>query len=184
LSLLHARHLTHPNLLYTERHTMSRQALIGEPDAEKGHAALNFTLPTELEASEPPEARGLTRDGVRLMVSYRADNRIIHTRFYNVGDFLRPGDVLAVNTSGTLNAALDVTRADGTPLELHLSTHLDADRWTVELRQHTPGGTLPWRSGRSGETLNPPGAAQATFLAPQPPSPCTGTSHSRASPPP
>ena len=41
----------------------------------------NFTLPTELEASEPPEARGLARDEVRLMVSYRASNRVIHTQF-------------------------------------------------------------------------------------------------------
>ena len=30
-----------------------------------------FTLPAELEAHDPPEARGLARDGVRLLVSRR-----------------------------------------------------------------------------------------------------------------
>ncbi len=34
-------------------------------------ASLDFDLPPELEAAEPPEARGLARDEVRLMVSYR-----------------------------------------------------------------------------------------------------------------
>jgi S-adenosylmethionine:tRNA ribosyltransferase-isomerase len=42
---------------------------------------LDFQLPPELEASEPPEARGLARDEVRLMVSYRSDDRVVHTQF-------------------------------------------------------------------------------------------------------
>src|SRR5712692_11840395 len=85
---------------------------------------LDFDLPPELEAAEPPEARGLARDEVRLMVSYRADNRVVHTRFRNLGTFLDAGDLLVINTSGTMNAALSATRADGTMVELHLSTHL------------------------------------------------------------
>src|SRR5438552_19124186 len=93
-------------------------------------AALEFDLPAELEASEPPEARGLTRDAVRLMVSYRGDDRIVHTQFNRLTDFLDAGDLLVINTSRTLNAALPVTRAAGTPLELHLSTHLPSDLWS------------------------------------------------------
>ncbi len=85
---------------------------------------LDFDLPPELEASEPPEARGLARDEVRLMVSYRADNQVVHTQFRNIGDFLEPGDLLVINTSGTMNAAIYAQRADGTALELHLSTPL------------------------------------------------------------
>src|SRR6184192_4559348 len=99
------------------------------------NTVLDFDLPPELGASEPPEARGLARDEVRLMVSYRSDDRVAHTRFRNIGDFLRAGDLLVINTSGTMNAALHATRADGTQLELHLSTHLPADLWIVELRQ-------------------------------------------------
>src|SRR6266702_2945548 len=85
---------------------------------------LDFDLPPELEASEPPEARGLARDEVRLMVPYRADNRVVHTQFRNIGDFLEPGDLLEINTSGTMNAAIHAHRADATALELHLSTPL------------------------------------------------------------
>src|SRR5207253_8523290 len=92
-----------------------------------GFGGLDFKLPPELEASEPPEARGLARDEVRLMVSYRSDDRVVHTRFRELPSFLKAGDVLVINTSGTMNAALAATRADGTAMELHLSTHLPAD---------------------------------------------------------
>src|SRR5947199_10134189 len=87
-----------------------------------GANVLDFVLPPELEAGEPPEARNLARDEVRLMVSYCADDRVVHTRFRALPEFLAPGDVLVINTSGTLNAALEATRADGTLLKLHLST--------------------------------------------------------------
>jgi S-adenosylmethionine:tRNA ribosyltransferase-isomerase len=60
---------------------------------------LDFQLSSDLEASEPPEARGLSRDAVRLMVSYRKDNQIIHTTFRNLADFLEPGDVVGVSRS-------------------------------------------------------------------------------------
>ena len=53
-----------------------------------------FELPPKLEASEPPEARGLARDGVRLMVSRIDDDSVTHAQFRDIGDFLRAGDVL------------------------------------------------------------------------------------------
>lgn len=129
-------------------------------------SAYNFTLPAELEAAEPPEARGLARDEVRLMVSYQTDDRIVHAQFRDLADFLVPGDLLVINTSGTLNAALNVTREDGTPLELHLSTHLPADLWIVELRQPTVTGTRPFCESKAGETLHLPGGALITLLNP------------------
>src|ERR671933_15105 len=100
-----------------------------------GVTSLDYVLTPELEAGEPPEARGLTRDEVRLMVSYRAGDRIVHARFRDLPDFLTPGDVLVINTSGTMNAALRAVRADGTLLELHLSTRLPAGLWIVEVRR-------------------------------------------------
>jgi S-adenosylmethionine:tRNA ribosyltransferase-isomerase len=132
----------------------------------RGATGLDFTLPPELEAGEPPEARGLARDDVRLMVSYRSDDRIVHARFRDLPDFLRAGDVLAINTSGTMNAALAATRDDGTPLELHLSTHLPADLWSVEVRRPGERGTLPFREGRPGETLALPAGAAVTLHVP------------------
>src|SRR5262245_22542307 len=92
---------------------------------------LDFSLPAELEAGQPPEARGLDRDEARLMVSRGPDERIVHTRFAQLPSFLDSGDVLVVNTSGTRNAALEAVREDGSRLELHLSTRLPSGIWLV-----------------------------------------------------
>jgi S-adenosylmethionine:tRNA ribosyltransferase-isomerase len=130
--------------------------------------ALEFELPPDLEAGEPPEARGLMRDEVRLMVSHASDDRVIHSRFRDLEDFLEAGDVLVINTSGTMNAALEVHREDGAQLELHLSTHLPADLWILELRRPTREATEPFRHSEAGETLRLPEGATATLHAPYP----------------
>jgi len=59
----------------------------------------DFVLPPALEAREPPEARGLARDDVRLLVSSRADDRIVHARFGNLPDYLRAGDLLVIRAA-------------------------------------------------------------------------------------
>ena len=100
------------------------------------------------------------------MVSYRADNRVEHALFRDLPAFLEPGDVLVINTSGTLNAALPATRSDGTQLELHLSTHLPADLWVVELRLPAADGTQPFFGAAAGETLALPAGGAATLHAP------------------
>jgi S-adenosylmethionine:tRNA ribosyltransferase-isomerase len=147
-----------------EIQTFKRSSLrtLGHPDLQ----TLDFDLPPELEAGEPPEARGLARDEVRLMVSHRGGDRVAHARFRDLPSFLEPGDLLLINTSGTLKAALDVTRADGTGLELHLSTRLPAAMWIVELRQPSEAATIPFRDAVVGETLELPGDASATLHAP------------------
>ena len=130
----------------------------------KQHAPLlDFELPPDLEASAPPEVRGSGRDDVRLMVSYRATDRIVHARFPDLPTFLDAGDVVVLNTSGTINAALPATRSDGTVLELHLSTHLPANLWIVELRQPGPTGTQLFGDACAGETLHLPGNARVTL---------------------
>jgi len=96
---------------------------------------LKFHLPPELEAHEPPEARGLTRDGVRLLVSTLHADRLAHARFTDLPNFLRPGDLVVVNVSATLPAALVARRADGSEIALHLSTQLPAGLVVVEFRK-------------------------------------------------
>jgi S-adenosylmethionine:tRNA ribosyltransferase-isomerase len=137
------------------------------PDIQKP-LALDFILPAELEAGEPPEARGLTRDEVGLMVSYRATDQIIHTQFSRIEDVLEPGDLLVINTSGTLNAAVPALRADGTELEVHLSTHLPADLWSVEVRlpDKDGAGTQPYYDIQAGETLKLPNDAEVHMHTP------------------
>jgi S-adenosylmethionine:tRNA ribosyltransferase-isomerase len=128
---------------------------------------IEFSLPPELEASAPPEARGLRRDQVRLMVSNYSTDRVEHTRFYNVHKFLNEGDVLVINTSRTRNSALLVTRTDGTLLELHLSIHFEDDLWTVEVRSMDEAGkTKHFEDIHRGEVLRLPGAARAILQQP------------------
>ena len=130
-------------------------------------SSLDFDLPPELEADAPPEARGFERDDVRLMVSYRGDGGVVHSRFRELSDFLEAGDVLVINTSGTMNAAVIAERElDGTALELHLSTRLLANLWNVELRLPTGTSTEPFLKATVGETLRLAGGATATLHAP------------------
>ena len=116
-------------------------------------AALAFQLPRALEATEPPEARGSARDGVRLMVADATNDHITHAAFTELPEFVAPGDLVVVNVSQTLPAAVAATRADGSTVRVHFSTRapqLD-DRWrVVELR--SADGARPAR-GRAGETI-------------------------------
>ncbi|SFW91937.1 S-adenosylmethionine:tRNA ribosyltransferase-isomerase [Amycolatopsis australiensis] len=121
--------------------------------------SVRFELPDELSASAPPEARGLARDEVRLLVA--APSGVHHTVFASLGDHLRAGDLLVVNTSGTLPAAVDAVRA-GRPVAVHFATALDDGTWVVELRG--PGG--PLLDGRPGERVELPAGASLTLLAP------------------
>jgi len=123
-----------------------------------------FELPQELEAHEPPEARGLARDDVRLLVS-RADMPPAHARFRDLPSILQPGDLLVINTSATLPSSVDAVRPDGSTVELHLSTPLPAGLWVVELRRPAVPGTLPFRDDVTGETIAMPGGARADMLA-------------------
>jgi S-adenosylmethionine:tRNA ribosyltransferase-isomerase len=141
----------------------------GERHEPQKLPSLDFDLPPELEADAPPEARGFERDEVRLLVSYRGDGRVVHSRFRDLGDFLEAGDVLVINTSGTMNAALDAERElDGTALELHLSTRLPANLWNLELRLPAGPATEPFLNATAGETLRLAGGATATLHAPYP----------------
>jgi S-adenosylmethionine:tRNA ribosyltransferase-isomerase len=121
-----------------------------------------LSLATRLEAHEPPEAHGVRRDGVRMMVS--AGAKIEHAHAYDLPDYLAAGDLLVVNTSRTMPAALEATRRDGTRLKLHLSTPVregGPNLWLVELRR----GSSRFGDGRTGETLELPGGGSARLLA-------------------
>ena len=144
--------------------TEALESLDTFPDYPEARSPLRFELPRELEAGEPPEARGLRRDEVRLMVSYLEEDRVVHSTFGDLPEFLRAGDVLVVNTSGTMNAALPAERSDGTPLTVHLSTHLPADLWVVELRSSS--GYEPVLDGKSGEILSLPAGASMVLHTP------------------
>jgi S-adenosylmethionine:tRNA ribosyltransferase-isomerase len=127
---------------------------------------LDFELPAGLEASSPPEERGRSRDDVRLMVARRTSARIEHRRFEDLPDLLRPGDLLVVNTSATVAAALVGTVA-GAPALLHLSGRVRGDQ-VVELRHPDPGGrgSAPWLDAEAGTVVALPDGATAELLSP------------------
>ena len=128
--------------------------------------ALPRELPRRLEAHEPPEARGVRRDEVRLMVARGSDGSIVHTHFRELPHFLSAGELLVVNNSATLPAALSAEREDGTRLELRLSTRAPRGRdpswWRVELRL----GDEPFGQVRAGEAFSLPAGGRAHVLAP------------------
>jgi len=126
---------------------------------------LDFVLPPELEAHEPPEARGVRRDDVRLMVSTGCDEPV-HGRFHDLARFLAPGDLVVVNTSGTRAAAVDATTPAGERLVLHVSSELPAGLWLVEVRQPlASGSTEPFGDDLAGTALTLTGGARANLHA-------------------
>ena len=127
---------------------------------------LDYELPPELEAAEPPEARGLTRDAVRMLVARRADRSIGHSTFTLLPSFFDPGDVVVVNTSGTIPAAVDATAEDGTALVVHLSTHVGGDRWVVEPRRIAGRTTERWEGRPPGRRLALDDGARLTLEEP------------------
>jgi S-adenosylmethionine:tRNA ribosyltransferase-isomerase len=111
-------------------------------------------LPAELSAGEPPEYRGLARDQVRLLVA--GGTGVRHARFRDLGRFLDPGDVLVVNTSATVPAAVDAG-----PVVVHFSSPLANGDWMVEPRRPDQSG--PVRDAVPGERLPLPGGATLTL---------------------
>ncbi len=117
----------------------------------------SFVLPPELEAHEPPEARGVARDQVRMLVSRLDRGEIGHGRFPQLPLFLRAGDLLVVNESATIPAALRARTSGGDVIALHVSTRLPAGLWIVEPRE---------ASVQRGDELALPGDGRALLFAP------------------
>lgn len=127
---------------------------------------LNFTLPSQLEASRPTEIEGRARDSVRLMVSDLTTNAVQHANFTDLGKYLEAGDVLVVNTSATIPAALDVTLPNGMPGRLHLSNRIGPQRWIGELRQIVEGIPKRYMGAASGDQLSLPGGGWVQLIQP------------------
>jgi len=113
-----------------------------------------FRRPAGSDATEPPEAHGVARDAVKLLVV--RPGGVSHARFADLGDFLRPGDLLVVNNSATMLAAVDGRRA-GQLIAVHFSMARAEKVWVVELRPADARGHLT--DIRPGERIDMPGGA-------------------------
>jgi S-adenosylmethionine:tRNA ribosyltransferase-isomerase len=121
---------------------------------------MKFELPGELAATRPPELR----DQVRLLVA-RPDG-MAHARFADIGAFLAPGDLVVVNTSATLAAAVDGTRRDGREVTIHFSTALDDGTWLVEVRP-AANATGPVPDASAGERITLPAGVIVALMEPR-----------------
>jgi S-adenosylmethionine:tRNA ribosyltransferase-isomerase len=154
------------------------------PHAHVVRPRIRFTLPQALAATEPPEARGLARDAVRLLVGRDVTGRdrgegiarrIEHARFRDLGRFLAPGDLLVVNTSATRAAAVDGEHDRLGPVVVHFSTDLDDDMWVIELRS-APAAARSIRTAREGDHITLPNGVTLTLTAfPQASDPADGS---------
>lgn len=124
-----------------------------------------FESPDDTTAPQPPEARGLTRDAVRLMVA--TDEGITHARFRDLPAYLAPGDLVVVNNSATLAAEFDGQRVGSGPVVLHAAARLDDGSWVIELRT-APRASAPVLDAAPGERVDLPGGGRIELLEPYP----------------
>ncbi len=117
----------------------------------------SFALPPANEATTAPERRGLERDGVRLLVTDRASGVHHAAAFRELQAFLCRGDLLVVNDSETIPAALEARGGGGASFGLHLSSRISAELWVAEPRE---------RAVTAGERAGLNEDGRVTFLAP------------------
>jgi S-adenosylmethionine:tRNA ribosyltransferase-isomerase len=112
-------------------------------------------------AVSPPEARGLSRDGVRLMASHAGGHE--HATFRDLPDILAPGTLLVVNSSATLPASLPASARFGS-FVLNLSTRYSERLWLAEPRR-SPAleGPVPLAIGETFEAAGVPARLIAAF---------------------
>ena len=92
----------------------------------------DYDLPQDLIAQEPAEPR----DSSRLMVVHRPDGRIEHRIFRDLGEYLRPGDLLVANDSRVIPARMYGRKATGGKAEVFLLRRLEPQRWECLVRGH------------------------------------------------
>lgn len=124
-----------------------------------------FRSPDDRTAPEPPEHRGLRRDGVRLLVAEPTGTT--HTRFSALTDHLHPGDVVVVNTSATVPGQLDGRSPRLGPVVVHVANQLPDGTRVVELRT-SPTAAQPVLFGQVGDRLDLATGGQVELLSPYP----------------
>ena len=95
----------------------------------------DYELPQELIAQHPMEPR----DHSRLLVVDKKTGEIEHKHFYDLVNYLKPGDVLVFNDTRVIPARLHGTKDTGAHVEVFLLTRRDATDWEVLVR---PGKKL------------------------------------------
>jgi S-adenosylmethionine:tRNA ribosyltransferase-isomerase len=98
-----------------------------------------------------------------LLIAERRTGSLTHTCFDRLANHLRPGDLLVVNDSATIPAALPARLESGETVTLHLSTRTEDGHWLVELRTKD---RFPYGPPPRGARVELPAGARATLLGP------------------
>jgi S-adenosylmethionine:tRNA ribosyltransferase-isomerase len=86
----------------------------------------DYYLPENLIAQSPLEQR----DGCRLMVLDRREKTVEHRHFYDILDYVNPGDCLVLNDSRVIPARMyGLKMGTGAHIELLLIKRIEGDRW-------------------------------------------------------
>jgi S-adenosylmethionine:tRNA ribosyltransferase-isomerase len=89
----------------------------------------------------------MRRDHVRLLVLDRQRRQATHTRFDRIGEYLQPADLLVVNSSRTLPAAVPAVREDGTVVQLRPCVRRRGQWDALAVEPESPFANVKLRAG-------------------------------------
>ncbi len=114
----------------------------------------DYNLPASFIAQQPAEPR----DSSRLLILHRADGRIEHRTFRDIGDYLKPDDLLVANDSRVIPARLHGRKATGGAVEIFLLHQLDdsGQRWECLVRGRNLGEGVVVQLEKSGANPQSP----------------------------
>jgi S-adenosylmethionine:tRNA ribosyltransferase-isomerase len=128
-------------------------------------SSIHFDPGGDATAPAPAEARGLSREDVRLLVA--SEFGLVHARFRDLPEHLRAGDLVVVNDSATVPGEFDAESARRGPAVLHVATPLDDGTWVAEVRTPVDGARAVL-DAEPGERFDA-GPVTLTLLEPYPP---------------
>lgn len=111
----------------------------------------NYDLPESFIAQKPVEPR----DSSRLMILDRREGTIKHNTFRNIGEYLRPGDLLVLNQTRVIPARLNAWKSTGGKVEILLLRKEDESTWEslVGGRGMSKGRVVTLQDGLKGEVV-------------------------------
>jgi S-adenosylmethionine:tRNA ribosyltransferase-isomerase len=124
-------------------------------------SAVHFVPDADATAPAPAEARGISREDVRLLVA--SPDGVVHAQFRDLPDHLHAGDLVVVNDSATIAGEVDAEWRRGRgPVVLHVATPLDDGTWVTEIRT-APDGSRAVLDAAPGDAVVA-GAVEVTLV--------------------
>lgn len=126
----------------------------------------DYELPTERIAQSPVEPRHASR----LMILDRQKTELEHTTFWNIGNYLRSGDLLVINRTRVIPARIFAHKPTGGKVEVLLLRRVDETKWEALVggKRLTAGKTLQLDGGPSAKIVSELGGSRRLVEFSQP----------------